>query len=120
MPKYHDTLLLVSEHRSAMKYCKNLRSSPMLAIFIMLMLAQVLSITNLYLGVKDQHAFGEISGNVTKLTENAVVLNSMGRFNDALSYLDKALSIDPNNVLALINKGISLDGLGRFDEEMMY
>lgn len=44
----------------------------------------------------------------------------MGRFNDALSYLDKALSIDPNNMLALINKGISLDGVGRFDEEMTY
>ena len=27
------------------------------------------------------------------------------------------LSMDPNNVLALINKGISLDGPGRFDEE---
>ena len=108
MPKYHDTLLLVSEHRSAMKYCKTL----ILAIFIML--AQVLSITNLSLGVLDQHAFGEIPGNVTKLTENAVILNSMGRFDNALSYLDKVLSIDPNNVLALINKGISLDGLGRF------
>ena len=97
-----------------MKYCKTL----ILAIFIML--AQVLSITNLSLGVLDQHAFGEIPGNVTKLTENAVILNSMGRFDDALSYLDKVLSIDPNNVLALINKGISLDGLGRFDEEMTY
>ena len=101
-----------------MKYCKTLRSSLILAIFIML--AQVLSITNLSLVGLDQHAFGEISGNVTKLTENAVVLNSMGRFNDALSYLDQALSIDPNYVVALINKGISLDGLGRFDEEMMY
>lgn len=93
-PKYHDTLLLVSEYRIAMKYCNNLRSSLILAIFIMF--AQVLSVTNLSIGVLDQHAFGEISGNVTKLTENAVVLNSMGRFNDALSYLDKALSIDPN------------------------
>jgi len=31
--------------------------------------------------------------------------------------LNGYLSMDPNNVLALINKGISLDGLGRFDEE---
>ena len=106
MSKYHDTLLLVKEHRVALKYCKNLQSSPMLVIFITL--AQLLSITNLSLGVLDQHAFGEIPGNVTKLTENGVVLNSMGKFNDALSYLDKALSIDPY-VLALINKGISLD-----------
>ena len=97
MPKYLDTLLLVSEYRIEMKYCKNLRSSLILAIFIML--AQVLLITNLSIGILDHHAFGEISGNVTKLTENAIVLNSMGRFNDALSYLDKALSIDPNYVL---------------------
>ena len=90
----------------------------MLAIFITL--AQTLSVSILYLGAIDQHAFGQISGNVTKLTENAVLLNSMGRFNDALSYLDRALSIDPTNVLALINKGISLDGLGRFDEELTY
>ena len=94
----------------------------MLAVFVVLVLvlAQALSVSNLFLGVLDQRAFGEISGNVTSLTEKAVVLNSIGRFDEALAYLDKALLIDPNNVLALINKGISLDGLGRFDEEITY
>jgi hypothetical protein len=40
----------------------------MLAIFIILALA--LSVSNLFLGVFGQHnAFGDISGNVTNLTE---------------------------------------------------
>lgn len=80
----------------------------MLAIFVVLVLVlvQTLSVSNSFLGVLDQHnAFGEISGNVTSLTEKAVALNSLGRFDEAIAYLDKALSIDPNNVLALINKG---------------
>ena len=98
----------------SMQYSKAL---PLLGIF--LVLAQVFWASNLFLGVFYQRAFGEVSGNVTNLTK-AIVLNSIGRFDDALPYLDKALLIDPNNVLALINKGISLDGLGRFDEEMTY
>jgi hypothetical protein len=36
-----------------------------------------------------QHnAFGEISGNVTSLTEKAVALNSLGRFDEAIANLD--------------------------------
>ena len=103
-----------------MRYSRALQVFSMLTIFIVL--ALVISVSNLFLGgVLDQHnAFGDFSGNVTNLIEKAVVLNSLGTFDDALSYLDKVLSIDPNNVLALINKGISLDGLGRFDEEIMY
>jgi tetratricopeptide (TPR) repeat protein len=91
------------------------RFSMLAKIFVVLVLVQTLSVSNSFLGVLDQHnAFGEISGNVTSLTEKAVALNSLGRFDEAIAYLDKALSIDPNNVLALINKGVSLDGLGRF------
>ena len=101
--------------------------SAMLTISIvfvtLLVLTQTLLVSNSFVRIFDQtehNAFGQTSGNVTSLTEKAVVLNSLGRFDEALSYLDKALSIDPNNVLALINKGISLDGLGRFEDEMKY
>ena len=82
--------------------------------------AQILSITNFSLGVVDQHAFGEVLGNVTKLTENAVILNSMGRFNDALSYLDKALSIDPNNKNAINNKADCMISQGKTDQAIQY
>ena len=68
----------------------------------------------------NQYSFGDTLGNVAKFTEQAVILNSLGRYDDALHYLDKALSLDPNNVLALINKGISLDGSGRFNDGMSY
>ena len=33
---------------------------------------------------------------------------------------DKALGIDPNNVEALFNKGISLDNLGKFEGAITY
>jgi Flp pilus assembly protein TadD len=78
---------------------------------IFLVIVQTLSASNLFPKVSNQNnAFAETSANVTSLTEKAVILNSLGRFDEAQSYLDKALSMDPNNVLALINKGISLDG----------
>jgi tetratricopeptide (TPR) repeat protein len=91
-------------------------------ILILILIVPTLSISNSCLRALDQYnAFGEVSGNnVTSLTENAIALNSLGRFDESLTYLDKALSIDPNNVVALINKGISLDGLGRFEDEMKY
>jgi hypothetical protein len=67
----------------------------MLAVFVVLVLVlvQTLSVSNSFLGVLDhQHnAFGEISGNVTSLTEKAVALNSLGRFDEALAYLGQSL-----------------------------
>ncbi|HHT9133341.1 MAG TPA: tetratricopeptide repeat protein [Candidatus Avalokitesvara rifleensis] len=35
---------------------------------------------------------------------------------EAIEYYDKALAIDPNNVLALTNKGVALSELGRHEE----
>lgn len=38
-----------------------------------------------------------------------------GRYYEAIAYYDKALQNDPNNLLALIGKGYSLDRLGKYD-----
>jgi hypothetical protein len=47
-------------------YNKALQVFSMSAIFIIL--AQALAVSNLFLGVLDQQAFGDISGNVANLT----------------------------------------------------
>jgi tetratricopeptide (TPR) repeat protein len=43
-------------------------------------------------------------------------MDSQGRFGKAIMYYDKVLAIDPNDVLALINKGRALSQLHRFDD----
>jgi tetratricopeptide (TPR) repeat protein len=68
----------------------------------------------------NRHSFGDTLGNVAKFTEQAAALNSLGRYDDAMHYLDKALSLDPTNVVALVSKGISLDGLDRLNDGMLY
>ena len=63
---------------------------PMSLMFFALTLAFILS--NMSFGEHDQHSFANALGNVTNLIEQAVVLNSLGSFDDALPILDKALS----------------------------
>jgi len=45
-------------------------------------------------------------------------LDSLGRFEEALGCLDKALALDPRNVNVWTNKGNSLYNLGRFEEAL--
>ena len=42
----------------------------------------------------------------------------MGRFEESLEYLDKALNTDPKSISALINKAESLRQLNRLDEAL--
>ena len=44
----------------------------------------------------------------------------MAKFEDAICFFDEALEIEPNNVAALSNKGISLDNLGQHDLAVSY
>jgi tetratricopeptide (TPR) repeat protein len=45
---------------------------------------------------------------VTILNNKGMSLYNSGRFNESIAYFDKALSIDPNNVATLDNKGLAL------------
>ncbi|MFL6329200.1 MAG: tetratricopeptide repeat protein [Nitrososphaeraceae archaeon] len=54
--------------------------------------------------------------NKNAINNKAALLVSLGKFDQAIQYYDKALSIDPNNVRAPINKGRSLSQLHRFEE----
>ena len=52
------------------------------------------------------------SNEVTFFNNKGMSLNSLGKFNESITYFDKALSIDPKNVLAMIGKGNVLSNLG--------
>ena len=51
-----------------------------------------------------------------KLNDIVDELNEDRRYEEALPYSEKALSLSPRFCLAWINRGISLKNLGRFDE----
>lgn len=44
------------------------------------------------------------------------ILGKFARYDEAVSCYDKALRLDPGNILALINKGLALHYLNLYDE----
>ena len=54
------------------------------------------------------------------LFKKALEAGNNSKFNDALLYLDEILKYDPDNVLALNNKGGMLMYLERYDEALPY
>ena len=53
-------------------------------------------------------------------TIKALFFVSFGKYNEAITYLDRALAIDPNYKEALNDKGLALYNLGRYDEAITY
>ena len=51
---------------------------------------------------------------VAILNSKGVTLNGLGKYNDSIVNFDKALAIDPKNVLALNEKGNAFGGLGNY------
>jgi len=56
--------------------------------------------------------------NATELSNKAVALDNLGRFEDALACCDRALVIDPRHANAWLNKGNAIGSLGRSEEAM--
>jgi len=50
------------------------------------------------------------------LAKQCLELLNQSKYEDAISYCDKALEIDPNNIDALNNKAMALSDLGRYEE----
>jgi tetratricopeptide (TPR) repeat protein len=46
-----------------------------------------------------------ILNQITLLNNKGMSLYNLGKFNESITYFDKALAIDPKNVAALDNKG---------------
>jgi tetratricopeptide (TPR) repeat protein len=54
--------------------------------------------------------------NATELSNKAVALDSLGRYEDALACCDRALVIDPRHAAAWLNKGNAIGHMGRSEE----
>ena len=42
--------------------------------------------------------------------------DNLSKHQEAIEWYDKALKIDPNNVIALYDKGFALNNLGKYEE----
>jgi tetratricopeptide (TPR) repeat protein len=54
------------------------------------------------------------------INNKGMSLNSLGKFNESITYFDKALAIDPKNIDALTGKGDVLSNLGNNTESVAY
>ena len=54
------------------------------------------------------------------LNNKGVALIYLGKYDEAISYIDEAISKDANYVYALNNKGAALIYLGKYDEAIGY
>jgi tetratricopeptide (TPR) repeat protein len=54
------------------------------------------------------------------LIGQGIALFNSGKYKEAISYYDKALFFDPNNVYALNNKGLALASLGNYTQSIKY
>ena len=60
------------------------------------------------------------SDEVTFLNNKGMSLNSLGKFNESITYFDKVLAMDPNNTIALTQKANAFGGLGKYHEAITY
>ena len=56
--------------------------------------------------------------NVDIMNEKGIALGKLGRYEEAITWFDKALSIDPRNFYSLSYKGAALGLLGRYEESI--
>jgi len=55
---------------------------------------------------------------ISELSKKGSQLIMDGNFEEALSYFDQAIMMQPNNPDLLNKKGVALRGLGRYDEAL--
>ncbi|MGA8081009.1 MAG: tetratricopeptide repeat protein, partial [Candidatus Nitrosopolaris sp.] len=61
-----------------------------------------------------------LSNYIIALNNKSIVLLNLGRYNESLIYVTKALSIDPTDTHALVNKAVALLDLKRYTESLIY
>ena len=91
----------------------NLLRSTLLSLFVLWVVVSVLSshpsVTIMALGASSSPTTNDTGLNqVTILNNKGMSLYNSGRFNESITYFDKALVIDPKNVVTLDNKGLAL------------
>ena len=50
----------------------------------------------------------------------SIVVSNQDKYLDAISWCNRALAIDPNNVVALVNKGLALVYLNNYQDVIDY
>ena len=60
------------------------------------------------------------SPELEKLLDKGDCLYDQSEYQEAISYYDKVLGMDPNDVYALQSKGLALKNLGRYEEAISY
>ena len=61
-----------------------------------------------------------LENDIRELDLKGLVLHFLGKNNEAISFFDKALAINPNDVDVLTNKGIALHFLGKNNEAISF
>ncbi|MDR3782995.1 MAG: hypothetical protein P4K92_06815 [Candidatus Nitrosotalea sp.] len=59
-----------------------------------------------------------VEKDISELIKKGSQLILDGNFDEALSYFDQAIVMQPNNPELLNKKGVALRGLGRYNEEL--
>ncbi|MGB6593185.1 MAG: tetratricopeptide repeat protein, partial [Candidatus Nitrosopolaris sp.] len=65
-------------------------------------------------------AVAAAAANATVLTNKGIALLGLGKYNQSIAYFDKALTINPNDVMALNSKGLALYRLGEYNGSISY
>ena len=60
------------------------------------------------------------NANPDSLMNKGIALDEKGKYEEAITYYDKVLTIDPDNIDALYAKGSALDDLGKYEEAITY
>ena len=63
---------------------------------------------------------GDFTDDVDALSDRGAALDNSGQYEEAISYYDKVLAKDPNNIFALGNKELTLSNLARNQEAIEY
>ncbi len=60
------------------------------------------------------------SNDSVTMTNKGIELNKIGKYNESITYFDKALAMDPRNVVALNEKGNAYGGLGNYPQAIVF
>jgi tetratricopeptide (TPR) repeat protein len=89
-------------------------------ILIIIILVSIFLISLIEFGDTSAQESEGFTDDVEALFDKGLALDGLGQYEEAISYYDKVLAIDPNNIFALGNKGLGLSNLGRDQEAIEY
>jgi len=85
-------------------------------VYIKIIICALFSITGIIMSL----TLAEAQENINELIDKGVENFKLEKYDQALSYLDKALQIDPNNLRAQNAKGGVFIKIGKYEEALQY